>query len=490
MKIKRGTISSKNIKIDCLNEISLKIESFSTSSKNTKEISFSLKKKHKMPKIISLDPPSYNPSSISSFSTSNSSKRPISIKKKSEVGFISLDKKRTSIESYDKSYEKSYNTYNDSLSKPKKKTSFKDTTVEIDNFYSSLSSESYSDLSSSLNLDMSTSSTTSSSMYSSLHDKSIDSYEYNRHLKMADRKFVAVLPRLNDSLSRKSTSKLESINEISNKKKNGWKIKEKKYKKSSKKKHDNAFERSQPILIENLKNFSYASSNSPISSTSSSSSILSLSDTATHRPISNNFKSVALSYYHHLYEQKQKSINSNNSQPLYKFTYNKNNSSSRGSKLSNYESINYDTGNSFNSHQNEQLMTSLLSKRKIKENPILNDQSLIRLEKNHPDSFSSGKNRLKNNRLTKSTNNIDNDDLTDLKIISKLNRNEFLEDKLNVKTFYKNVSPSKRKHFSDPHNVLIRETLDKLDDTKKKDWSSNHHANQRSNLAQSKIILK
>ena len=94
-----------------------------------------------MPKLISPDPPSFNPSSMSSFSTLNSSKRPISIKKKIDFNLGYLEKKRSNIESYDKQCSPCNDS---SIVKPKKKTSFKDTTIEIDNFYSSLSSESYS----------------------------------------------------------------------------------------------------------------------------------------------------------------------------------------------------------------------------------------------------------------------------------------------------------------------------------------------------------
>ena len=351
--------------------------------------------------------------------------------------FIIIDKKRTN-----NIYEKeNANLLN--ATRTKKKTTFITTEIEHDKLYSSLSSESFSSMSSSLDLDMSstsssaTTSNMTSSMYSSLNDKSIDSYEYNRHcLKMIDRKFVGVLPpKLNDTLSRKSVSKIsESLNEVPSKK-NGWKIKEYKKKKSLLK-SDDIIERNHPVLFESFKNFSNGS-NSPISS-SSASSFLSISEVASHRPISNNIKSVALSYYHHLYDQKQKSINSNNTQPLYKFTYNKNNSNSnKTSKLSNYETLKYDVDQIYNSQHN--LITNLLSKRKPKET-ILNDQSLIRLEKNLPDNYTANKSILKYDRLTKSTNNIDTDDLSDLKIISKLNRNEFLEDEVNVKTFYKNAS--------------------------------------------------
>jgi hypothetical protein len=70
---------------------------------------------------------------------------------------------------------------------------------------------------------------------------------------------------------------------------------------------------------------------------------------------------------------------------------------------------------------------------------------------------------------------------SNLKIISKLNRNEFLDDKLNVKTIYKNISnTNKRKHYSDPHNSIIRDTLDKLDDTRRKNWLTT-----KNNLTQS-----
>jgi hypothetical protein len=435
-----------------------------------------------MPKLISPDPPSFNPSSISSFSTSNGSKRPISIKKKiPNNNFKNLDKTKYN---KDKLNEKNIN---------------ESKLIKKNQTYSS-SSSSFSSMSSSLNLEMSSSSATtisssesSSSMYSSLNEKSIESQETNKYIKMVDRKFIGVLPRLSDTISKKSLSKLESSSEVSSSKKNGWKIKEK-YKKSSKRnsllKLDDIIERNHPAILENLKYFNYISASTV--SSSSSSSFLSLSDAAIQKPFSNNIKSVALSYYHHLYEQKQKSINSNNLQPLYKFTYNNNNNNNNNNfktvrRLSNYnDSLNYEF--TYDYIQNESLNNSLSIKNtKIKkEISILNDQSLSRLEKNLPDCLIRQKNNgLSFDRLTKSTNNLDNEMAkSNLKIISKLNRNEFLDDKLNVKTVYKNISPNKRKYYSDPHNSIIRDTLDKLDDTKRKNWLTS-----KNNLSLSQFIF-
>ena len=438
-----------------------------------------------MPKLISPDPPSFNPSSISSFSTSNGSKRPISIKKKiPNNNFKNLDKTKYN---KDKLNEKNIN---------------ESKLIKKNQTYSSSSSSSFSSMSSSLNLEMSScssattisSSESSSSMYSSLNEKSIESQETNKYIKMVDRKFIGVLPRLSDTISKKSLSKLESSSEVSSSKKNGWKIKEK-YKKSSKRnsllKLDDIIERNHPAILENLKYFNYISASTV--SSSSSSSFLSLSDAVIQKPFSNNIKSVALSYYHHLYEEKQKSINSNNLQPLYKFTYNNNNNNNNFKtvrRLSNYnDSLNYEF--TYDYIQNESLNNSLSIKNtKIKkEISILNDQSLSRLEKNLPDCLIRQKNNgLNFDRLTKSTNNLDNEMAkSNLKIISKLNRNEFLDDKLNVKTIYKNISPNKRKYYSDPHNSIIRDTLDKLDDTKRKNWLTSK--NNLSLLHFSSIII-
>jgi hypothetical protein len=465
-----------------------------------------------MPKLISPDPPSFNQSSMSSLSTS-SSKRPIRIKKKTE---FSLDSTA--------SVSERKRLTNNELSFEKSSTPFRLKNSSKDNkFYSSLSSSSFSSMSSCMNLAMSSTSNSSmsSSMYSCFNDHTNHTHntntnyeqhsliahenKFNKYVKMVDRKLVGVLPKLNDSLRQKSMSKLESINEIIASKKNGWKIKEK-YKKSKRTplKYDEIIERNHPSLIDNLKLFNYASSSDSPISTSSSSSFLSISDVMasnSQRPTPNQIKSVALSYYHHLYEQKQKSIDSNNLQPLYKFTYKNNRNSSsnnKTAKLSNYETFKYGmcADTVYLDEQDQSLINSLLAKtnattsgRTRKESPILNDQSLLRLEKNLPDCLTGTRHVLKFDRLTKSTNNIDNESAnnsSNLKIISKLNRNEFLEDKLNVKTVYKNVTPNKRKHLSEPHGSLIRETLSKFDNMKKKELLN---STPRSNLAQSIYLI-
>ena len=76
-----------------------------------------------------------------------------------------------------------------------------------------------------------------------------------------------------------------------------------------------------------------------LSSTFSSDSSFSLSElSSTVLPFQNNIKSVTLCYYHHLFNQKKSCFNSDNSQPLYNYTFKGNEMLNKEHKFDEYSS--------------------------------------------------------------------------------------------------------------------------------------------------------